>query len=208
MTNVNILIAFYSRTGVTEKLAHAVAEGARAAGADVRLRRARDFVSEDIIQSVPGWAQNRDRMHKEYEAPSTVDVGWADGIIFGTPTRFGNVSAELKSFVDSLGGLWLQGKLNGKAGAAFNSTSTKHGGNESTNLSMYNFMAHLGLVIVPLGYGDPAMFQAGTPYGATAVSGTSSSAPTDIDVAVARYQGQRVAQVAKALKAAGITQTK
>ena len=110
--------------------------------------------------------------------------------------------------MDSLGGLWFQGKLNGKAGAAFNSTSTKHGGNESTNLSMYNFMAHLGLIIVPLGYGDPAMYQAGTPYGATSISGTNSTPPADIDLTVARYQGRLVARVAKALKAAGMTQTK
>ena len=208
MAEANVLIAFYSRTGVTEKLAHAVADGAREMGASVRLRRVRDFVAEHIIQSVPGWRESRDRMHKDYEPPTGEDAQWADAIIFGTPTRFGNVSAELKSYVDSLGGLWFQGKLHGKAGAAFNSTSTKHGGNESTNLTMFNFMSHLGLVLVPLGYGDPAMFQAGTPYGATAVSGTNATPPTDLDLSVARYQGRRVTQVAKALRAAGLTQTK
>lgn len=207
MAEANVLIAFYSRTGVTEKLAYAVAEGAREAGAEVRLRRVRDFVAEDIIQKVPGWAEHRDRMHKHYQAPTGEDAQWADAIIFGTPTRFGNVSAELKSYVDSLGGLWFQGKLHGKVGAGFNSTSTKHGGNESTNLTMFNFMSHLGLILVPLGYGDPAMFQAGTPYGATAVSGTNATPPTDVDLSAARYQGRRVTQVAKALKAAGMTQT-
>jgi NAD(P)H dehydrogenase (quinone) len=207
MAEANVLIAFYSRTGVTEKLAHAVAEGAHEAGAEVRLRRVRDFVAEDIIQKVPGWAEHRDRMHKHYQAPTAEDAQWADAIIFGTPTRFGNVSAELKSYVDSLGGLWFQGKLHGKVGAGFNSTSTKHGGNESTNLTMFNFMSHLGLILVPLGYGDPAMFQAGTPYGATAVSGTNATPPTDLDLSAARYQGRRVTQVAKALKVAGMTQT-
>ena len=207
MADANVLIAFYSRTGVTEKLAHAVTEGAREAGADVRLRRVRDFVAEHIVQKVPGWAEHRDRMHTEYEAPTGEDAQWADAIVFGTPTRFGNVSAELKAFVDSLGGLWFQGKLNGKVGAGFNSTSTKHGGNESTILTMFNFMSHLGLILVPLGYGDPAMFQAGTPYGATAVSGTNAAPPTDIDLVVARYQGRRVTQVAKAMRSAGLTQT-
>ena len=89
--------------------------------------------------------------------------------MFGTPTRFGAVTAELKAYIDGLGGLWFQGKLNGKAGSAFTSTSSLHGGNESTILSLYNPMAHLGLIIVPLGYADPALFKAGTPYGASAV---------------------------------------
>jgi len=147
-------------------------------------------------------------MNARYEAPTPDDAEGADAIIFGTPTRFGNVSSELKAFVDSLGGLWFQGKLVGKASGAFVSTSSLHGGNESTNLTMYNFMAHLGLIIVPLGYGDPAMFQAGTPYGASSVSGQDNAPPTANDLEVARYQGHRVAQVARALKAAKETGTK
>lgn len=198
----NILVAFYSRNGSTEALANAVAEGARNAGAEVRLRRARDFVAEEIIQQVPGWAANRDRMNLQYSAPTEADAEWADGIVFGTPTRFGNISSELKAYVDSLGGLWFQGKLNSKAGGAFCSTSSVHGGNESTNISMYNFMAHLGLIIVPLGYADPTMFRAGTPYGASSVSGQTGNPPTADDLEVARYQGRRITQVATALKAA------
>jgi len=104
--------------------------------------------------------------------------------------------------------LWFQGKLVGKVGSAFSSTGSQHGGNESTPLSMFNFMAHLGMIIVPLGYGDPIMFQAGTPYGATAISGQNNAPPTENDLEVARYQGRRVAQVAKALKAAKETETK
>lgn len=207
--NVNILIAFYSRNGSTEALANAVAEGARGAGAEVRLRRARDFVAEAIIQQVPGWAANRDRMEAQYEAPTEADAEWADGLVFGTPTRFGNISSELKAYIDGLGGLWFQGKLNGKAGSAFSSTSSAHGGNESTSLSMYNFMAHLGLIIVPLGYADPAMFRgAGTPYGASTISGQTSNPPTADELEVARFQGRRIALVAQALKAAGLTATK
>ena len=203
-----ILIAFYSRNGVTEALAKAVAEGAQAAGAEVRLRRVREVVPRSIVDSVPGWAEGADRMNDQYPAPTEADAEWADGIIFGTPTRFGNVSSELKAWVDSLGGLWHQGKLNGKAGSVFVSTGALHGGNESTSLSAYNFMAHLGLIIVPLGYADPIMFQAGTPYGASAVSGQNSAPPTDNDLEVARYQGRRVSQVADALAAVGETATK
>ncbi len=208
MADVNILIAFYSRNGSTESLAKAIKEGAEAAGAEVRLRRVRDIVPEAIIKTVPGWQENRERMEKEYEAPSEADAEWADALVFGTPTRFGNASAELKSFIDSLGGLWFQGKLNGKVGGAFTSTSAAHGGNESTLISLYNPMAHLGLIVLPLGYADPALFRAGTPYGASSVSGQKNAPPTPDDLEVASFQGRRTAEVAKALRQAGITRTK
>jgi NAD(P)H dehydrogenase (quinone) len=199
--SLNVLIAFYSRNGSTEALANAVAAGARAEGAEVRLRRARDFVAPDIIASVPGWQENAARMDATYEAPAAEDADWADAVVFGTPTRFGNVSAELKAYIDSLGGLWFQGKLNGKVGAAFVSTQGQHGGNESTVTSLYNPLAHLGFIIVPTGYADPSVFKAGTPYGASAVSGVSPL-PTEDELAVARYQGRRVAQVTKKLRGA------
>jgi NAD(P)H dehydrogenase (quinone) len=198
-----ILIAFYSRGGSTEALARQIAAGAEAAGAEVRLRRAREFVGPEIMAKAPGWAEGAARMNALYEAPSEADAEWADAIVFGTPTRFGAVSAELKAYIDTLGGLWFQGKLNGKVGAAFTSTSSLHGGNESTILSLYNPMAHLGLIIVPLGYGDPAMFKAGTPYGASAVvNGRDITAASADELEVARYQGRRVAQIAAALAAA------
>lgn len=203
MTNAKLLIAFYSRSGVTEALALAIAEGAKAEGAEVRLRRAREFVSRDVMASAPGWAEAADRMNGLYEAPTADDAEWADAIVFGTPTRFGNASAELKAYIDSLGGLWFQGKLNGKAGSAFTSTSSPHGGNEATIISLYNPMAHLGLIIVPTGYADVAMFKAGTPYGASAVSGQTAAPPTAEDLDVARFQGRRVAKVAGALKGIG-----
>ena len=200
--SLNVLIAFYSRSGVTEALALAIAEGARASGAETRLRRAREFVGPEIMAKAHGWAEAAERMNTAYEAPTEADAEWADAIVFGTPTRFGNASAELKAYIDSLGGLWFQGKLNGKVGSAFCSTSTPHGGNESTIISLYNPMAHLGLVIVPTGYADAAMFKAGTPYGASAVSGQTAEKPTEDDLAAARFQGKRVADVARALKAA------
>jgi NAD(P)H dehydrogenase (quinone) len=200
-TPVNILVPFYSREGHVEALAKAIAEGAEAEGATVRLRRAREVVSRDIMTRAAGWIENADRLNALYEAPTTDDAEWADGIIFGSPTRFGNICAELKAYIDSMGGLWFQGKLVGKAGSSFSSTATIHGGNEATNLTIYNSMAHLGLIIVPLGYSDPVMFRAGTPYGATTnTGGDGSRFPSDDELTVARHQGRRVTQVARALK--------
>ena len=201
----NMLIAFYSRNGSTEVLANAIAEGARHAGAEVRLRRAREIVGPEVMAHAPGWAENASRMNAAYEAPTEADAEWADAIVFGTPTRFGAVSSELKAYIDGLGGLWFQGKLVGKAGSAFTSTSGLHGGNESTIISAYTPMAHLGMIIVPLGYGDPVLFRAGTPYGASTVSGKDNVPPPADDLEVARYQGRRVTEVAAALKAAQLT---
>ncbi len=200
-----ILIAFYSRNGATEALALQIKAGAEAAGGEVRLRRAREFVGPEVMALAPGWAESAARMNATYEAPTEADAEWADAIVFGTPTRFGAISAELKAYIDSLGGLWFQGKLNGKAGGAFVSTSSLHGGNESTLLSLYNPMAHLGLIIVPLGYADPALFKAGTPYGASSVvNGRDVKAASEDELEVARFQGRRVATVAAALAAAKI----
>ncbi|HEX4262176.1 MAG TPA: NAD(P)H:quinone oxidoreductase [Acetobacteraceae bacterium] len=199
----HVLIAFYSRNGSTEALANAVAEGAGSSGAEIRLRRAREFVGPEIMARAPGWKEGADRMNALYEAPTEADAEWADAIVLGTPTRFGAVCAELKAYIDGLGGLWFQGKLNGKVGSAFTSTSSPHGGNESTIISLYNPLAHLGLIIVPLGYADPTVFRAGTPYGASSISGQQGAKPTADDLEVARFQGRRVAHVAAALKAAG-----
>ena len=208
MSNLSkVLIVFYSRSGVTELLAEAVAEGARSRGADVRLRRARELVPSAVRARAPGWLEAADAMNGRYEAPTEADAEWADAIIFGTPTRFGAVASELKAYIDTLGGLWFGGKLNGKAGAVFGSSGTLHGGQESTLLSLYNPMAHLGLIVVPLGYADPIMFKAGTPYGATAVSHNNGTPPTADDLDVARYQGRRVTEVAGALAHQRITET-
>ncbi len=204
MSDTKVLIAFYSRTGVTEALAKAVAEGAAKEGAAVRLRRAREFVGPEIMAQAPGWQESAAAMNARYLAPTAEDAAWADALIFGTPTRLGNVSAELKAYIDSLGGLWFQGKLNGKAGAVFCSTSVQHGGNETTLLSMYVPLAHLGLIIVPTGYADPVMFKAGTPYGATSISLNQAKPPSAEDLDVARWQGRRVALVARALKSVGM----
>jgi NAD(P)H dehydrogenase (quinone) len=203
-SKANILVVFYSRDGSVETLARAVAEGASAAGAEVRLRRVHDIVPPAVMAHVPGWEDRSKRMLAEYGAPTHADAEWADGIVFGTPTRFGNTSAELKAFIDGLGSLWFQGKLNGKAAGAFTSTGGPHGGNETTLVSMYIPMAHLGFIIVPNGYTHAKLFEGhGTPYGSSSVSGQNSAPPTEDELHVARHQGGRVTQVAAALKAAG-----
>ena len=201
MPKPKILIVFYSRKGSTEDLARAVAAGAEESGAEVRLRRVREFVSDDVMATAPGWKEGAAAMNARHEAPTALDAEWADAIIFGTPTRFGGVAAELKAFIDSLGGLWFQGKLNGKVGAVFGSTSSQHGGNEATLLSIYPVLSHLGLIIVPLGYSDPSLHQAGTPYGATFISRKDTQKPGAADIAVAKYQGTRVANIASRLAA-------
>lgn len=200
MAAPKILIPFYSRTGTIEGLAKAVAEGAAAEGAEVRLARARELVGHDILSSVPGWKESAEAMNARYPAPTAEDAVWADGIIFGTPTRFGSVASELKAYIDGLGGLWAKGALNGKAGSVFAGSATPHGGNEVTSLSLYPVLAHLGLIIVPPGFADGVMFAgAGTPYGASVVSGNPPSGPSEAELAVARFQGKRVTQIAKKL---------
>jgi NAD(P)H dehydrogenase (quinone) len=198
----NVLIVFHSRDGVTEALANAVADGAQAAGATVRLRRARELVGAEVMGMVAGWAENAERMNALFEAPSVEDAVWADAIVFGTPSRFGLVTSEVKAWIESLGGLWAQGKLAGKVGSAFGASGTTHGGNEMTCFTLFAPMAHFGMVIVPPGFADPAMFGAGTPYGATAVTHNAPGAlPTQAELAAARFQGRRTADVARALKA-------
>ena len=200
MSSPKVLIPFYSRTGTIQRLAEAIAEGARGQGAEVRLRRAREVVGPQVIASVPGWKEDSEAMNARYEAPTADDAVWADAIIFGTPTRFGAVSSELKAYIDSLGGLWAQGKLNGKVGSAFVGSATPHGGNESTFTSLYNPLMHFGMVLVTPGFADAVMFAgAGSPYGATVVSGNPPVGPVEAELAVARFQGKRVTEIAQKL---------
>ena len=197
---VKVLIPFYSRTGTIEALANAIAQGAEDEGAEVRLRRARELVGHDIMSAVPGWKESAEAMNARHAAPTAEDAEWADAIILGSPTRFGAVASELKAYIDGLGGLWAKGALNGKVGSAFAGSATPHGGNESTFTSLYNPLMHLGLVIVPPGYADGVMFAgAGSPYGATVVSGNPPAPPSEAELAVARFQGKRVVQFAKKL---------
>jgi NAD(P)H dehydrogenase (quinone) len=195
-----VLIVFYSRNGTVERLARAIAAGAEEEGAELRMRRAREHVGEAVMKLVPGWTENAARMNAEFAAPTVEDAEWCDAMILGAPTRFGAAASELRAYLEMLGRLWLTRTLFNKVGSAFTATSVPHGGLETTILSLYPTMAHLGFVIVPTGYGDEVLFRAGTPYGAGAISyAARQMPPTEDDITVARFQGRRVAAVTRTL---------
>jgi len=190
---VNVAVIYYSSTGNVPALARAVAEVAAEAGAEVRLRRARELAPEEAMKANPAWWEHYQETQDIPEAQSE-DLQWADGYVFGTPTRYGNVASQLKQFIDEQGALWAEGKLADKVVGVFTSASTAHGGQETTISSLFNVFAHWGSVLVPLGYTDEAIFTTGNPYGAS-----STNEPTEEEISVARYQGRRIAEKAGAL---------
>ena len=193
----NVAVIYYSATGNVHRLAHAVEEGAREAGADTRLRHVAELAPEEAIAQNAGWMAHRKDVADEPEA-SLEDLEWADAYILGSPTRFGNVSSQLKQFMDTTGGLWSEGKLADKVAAGFTSAMNPHGGQESTLLALYNTFHHWGAYIVTPGYTDPRSFAAGgNPYGVS-----SSQEPTAEELDAARYLGERVATVAARLAVA------
>jgi NAD(P)H dehydrogenase (quinone) len=194
----NIAVIYYSSTGNVHALAAAVALGAEETGADVRLRRVQELAPAEAIDSRPQW---RAHLEATAEVPlaSLEDLRWADGFAFGTPTRFGNVSAQLKQFLDSTGPLWIEGELADKPVTAFTSAINVHGGNESTLLALYNTMHHWGAIIVPPGYTDGAFTAAGgNPYGTSHPS--SQGSPGDAALEAASHQGCRLARIAALLR--------
>lgn len=198
-----MLVVFYSRTHAVETLAVAAAEAARASGAEVRLRRAREVASDEDMAKVDGWRESAERQNGLYPAPTHEDAEWADAILFGTPSYFGAPATELKNYLDRLGPQWKRGALSGKVGGAFAAASWPHGGSEVVTLALYAPMAHLGMVILPTGYTDEAMLEAGSPYGASAIVGADNSRPSDADLNAARHQGRHTVAIAAALVAAG-----
>jgi NAD(P)H dehydrogenase (quinone) len=195
-----IAVIYYSSTGNVHALARAVAEGAEEAGAEVRLRRVAELAPAEAIDRNPAW-----RRHLEETADVPLaeldDLRWADGFAFGTPTRFGNVSAQLKQFIDTTSSVWAAGDLADKPVTAFTSAINPHGGNESTLLALYNSMHHWGAIIVPTGYTAPLLYEAGgNPYGTAHPSGGGS--PGEAVLAAARYQGARLARITAQLGAA------
>ena len=201
---VKFLAVFYSRSGSTEALIGAAAAAAEATGAEVRIRRAREVVGPEVMAKSEGWAENAARMNALYPAPTSEDAEWADAILFGTPCYFGAMATEMKAFFDRLGPQWKKGKLAGKVGSALATVSWPHGGSEVVTMSLYAPMAHLGMIIVPTGYTDEAMLEAGSPYGASAVVGAENKPPRDEDLDAARHQARRLVAVAGALKTGNV----
>lgn len=197
-------IIYYSATGGTYKLAQAVAEGAREAGAEVRILKVRELAPEEAIASNQGWSAHRLETQHVTEA-THADLEWADVIILGAPTRFGLPAAQLKQFIDTTGPLWAAGKLMNKFVSSFTTSATSHGGQETTLVALNNTFYHWGSIIVPPGYGDPIQFAAGNPYGVSFTSQNGTVPPDESALASARYQGRRTVQVA-ARYLAGATQ--
>lgn len=192
MPGVKVAIIFYSATGNTRKMAEAVAEGARAAGAEVRLRMVKELAPASAIQQNPAW-QAYHEATKDEPIASMEDLEWADAAILGTPTRFGTMTSQLKQFIDQTGGLWFQGKLANKVVAGFATADNPHGGQEATILSMYHTFYHWGAIVAAPGYTDKAVFGAGgNPYGAS-----STKDPDEGELGGARHLGHRVTTVAE-----------
>lgn len=191
-----VLILYYSAYGHIETMAHAVAEGVRAGGASVDIKRVPELVPEDVAK----------KSHYKLDQPAPVatiaELADYDAIIVGVGTRFGRMASQMANFLDQAGGLWAKGALHGKVGAAFTSTATQHGGQETTLFSIITNLLHFGMVIVGLDYGFAGQMKldevtGGSPYGTTTIAGGDGSRqPTQNELDAARYQGQRVAETA------------
>ncbi len=194
-----ILVLYYSAYGHIEQMAYAAAEGARSTGADVDVKRVPELVPEEVAK--------KSGFKLDQKAPiATVDeLPNYDAIIFGSGTRFGNVTAQLRNFMDQTGGLWMKGSLVGKVGSVFTSSATQHGGQESTILTFIPTLLHQGMVVVGLPYAFQGQMgvdeiKGGSPYGASTITdGDGSRQPSAIELEGARYQGRHVAQIAAKL---------
>jgi len=187
-----ILVVYYSATGNVARLARSLGSGAADAGAEVRVRRVAETAPAAAIASNPRWQEYLAREDLD-EVATLDDVQWADGLAIGSPTRFGGPASQLKSFLDTTGGLWMKGELLDKVCTAFTSASTGHGGLESTILAINNHCYHWGCVIMPLGYPDTHTLKVtGNPYGSSFVSGGGAS-PDDDSLLAAHTQGERLA---------------
>lgn len=204
--SVKIQVVFYSMYGHVYRMAEAIAEGARCVpGAEVLLRQVPETLSDEAIAKM-GAVQARQAFAHVPVADSD-SLADADAIIFGTPTRFGNMCAQMRAFLDRTGGLWAKGALIGKVGSVFVSTGTQHGGHETTITSFHATLLHHGMIIVGCPYSEPALtnmaeITGGSPYGAgTLAGGDGSRQPSLNELAIARFQGAHVAKIAGKLKA-------
>ncbi|HEX7864126.1 MAG TPA: NAD(P)H:quinone oxidoreductase [Variovorax sp.] len=194
-----VLVLYYSSYGHIEKMAEAIAAGAREAGAQVDVKRVPETVPEAIAKSA------HFKLDQAAPVASVADLENYDAIVVGTGTRFGRMSSQMAAFLDQAGGLWARGALNGKVGAAFSSSATQHGGQETTLFSIITNLLHFGMTIVGLPYSHQGQMSVdeivgGAPYGATTVAGGDGSRqPTEIDLAGAHHQGELVARTAAKL---------
>ncbi|WP_230531943.1 NAD(P)H:quinone oxidoreductase [Microvirga roseola] len=196
-----VLVLYYSSYGHIEQMAQAIAAGARSvAGTEVTIKRVPELVPEDVAR--------KSGMKVDQDAPiaSPNELADYDAIIFGTPTRYGNMAAQMRNFLDQTGGLWVKGALVGKVGSVFASTATQHGGQETTITSFHTTLLHHGMIIVGLPYSYPGQTKmdevsGGTPYGATTLAGSDGSRqPSENELGGARFQGRHVAEIAARLE--------
>ncbi len=196
-----VLVLYYSSWGHIEQMAYAAAEGAREAGAEVVVKRVPELVPAEVAEAAHYKVDQKAPIATVAELPDY------DAIIFGTPTRYGTMTAQMKNFLDQTGGLWAQGKLIGKVGSVFTSAATQHGGQEATILTTLPVLLHHGMVVVGLPYSFQGQMgvdqiRGGSPYGAsTTAGGDGSRQPSEIDLDGARFQGKHVAQIAAKLAA-------
>lgn len=200
---MKVKVVFYSMYGHIYKMAEAVAEGAREVeGAEVELLQVPELVPEAVLEK-SGAKQAREAFaHVTTAKPD--DLADADAIIFGIPTRFGNMCSQMRNFLDQTGGLWAQNTFVGKVGSVFSSSNTQHGGQETTIISTHFTLLHLGMVIVGLPYTESRQttmdeITGGSPYGASTIAGDGSRMPSENELAMARFQGKHVAAIAKKL---------
>jgi NAD(P)H dehydrogenase (quinone) len=198
-----ILVLYHSMYGHIERMAQAEAEGAaEVPGAVVTIKRVPETMSDDAIRKVGG------KLDQAAPVATPDELGNYDGIIFGTPTRFGNMTGQMRNFLDQTGSLWLSGALIGKVGSVFTSSATQHGGQESTILTFHPTLLHLGMVVVGLPYSEQRQMgldeiKGGSPYGASTIAGGKGERnPSDQELGMARFQGRHVASIAAKLSAA------
>jgi NAD(P)H dehydrogenase (quinone) len=196
MTKVKLAVIYYSSTGTNHQLAKWASEAGEEAGAEVKLLRVKELASEETIASNSAWKKHMDRT-RNYPEATNDDLDWADAVIFSMPTRYGNVPAQMKLFLDQTGPLWMKGKLVNKAVSAMSSAMNAHGGQEQTILALYATMYHWGAIIVPPGYSDPSVFAAGgNPYGTSVAVDEKGSMKDDVSAAV-KHQAKRTVQIAQ-----------
>lgn len=201
---MRVLIVYYSMYGHVHRMAEAVAEGVLdVKGAEALMRRVPETLPEEVLQKMG--ALEAQKLFAHIPVANVQDMDSADAIIFGTPTRFGNMCGQMRQFLDATGGLWARGALVGKVGSVFTSSGTQHGGQESTILSFHISLLHHGMIVVGLPYTFDGQTQTdevsgGTPYGASTIAGTTGARiPTKIELGAARFQGRHVATIAAKL---------